>query len=274
MVAMRDRQKEIEKRLMKPLALELTPGVTFREAFGEFERWILKIGQFSLFLNPINRCWLFYDSIHDIWVDTGFFAGEVEFFLNGEALDVKPLKKDENVSSYQSGYRLTPLGEESGQRSYYVLPMTLIGRDKNCDIRFTDDLISGMQALIIQHRGGFSIFDIGSESKTLLNGEPVPKGGTLLKDSDKITVGQTELLFGSIESEEASIQKSSSQSAEAKQGDFICPGCSNILRQQANFCPRCGTRIVKEPRRVCDSCGKMLEEDMNFCPGCGAPAKK
>ena len=44
-----------------------------------------------------------------------------------------------------------------------------------------------------------------------------------------------------------------------------CPNCGNILKENAKFCPECGTKVVKS----CSSCGAPLEDGAKFCSQCG-----
>ena len=65
-----------------PIDQEKTPA----EVFGEMESWIFHLGEYRLFLNPINGMWFWYDRVHDDWRDSKFTAGTVIFSLDGDNL--------------------------------------------------------------------------------------------------------------------------------------------------------------------------------------------
>lgn len=49
----------------------------------------------------------------------------------------------------------------------------------------------------------------------------------------------------------------------------LCINCGAEVREGANFCGKCGTRI----KSICTQCGCNLLPDDNFCPKCGAQAR-
>jgi hypothetical protein len=82
-------QNTLERKLRPDAIVFLTPQMTLEEAFGPMEDWILEIGSHRLMINPINGYWVYEDVLHDSWEATGFRAGEVLFYLDGEELAVK-----------------------------------------------------------------------------------------------------------------------------------------------------------------------------------------
>lgn len=48
-----------------------------------------------------------------------------------------------------------------------------------------------------------------------------------------------------------------------------CTNCGAHLTDEDLFCPRCGTKVVRDKR--CPNCGAVLREDIQFCNKCGAP---
>lgn len=48
---------------------------------------------------------------------------------------------------------------------------------------------------------------------------------------------------------------------------MICKECGAELMETDQFCPKCGTRVVKEMR--CPDCGAVLREGTKFCHKCG-----
>jgi membrane protease subunit (stomatin/prohibitin family) len=55
-------------------------------------------------------------------------------------------------------------------------------------------------------------------------------------------------------------------------GGDPCPQCQTSLPDDARFCFRCGTHVVKG--QVCGSCGQDLPADARFCHHCGQEMKK
>lgn len=50
-----------------------------------------------------------------------------------------------------------------------------------------------------------------------------------------------------------------------------CSNCGEAVPANNQFCPECGTKMVKEKK--CSQCGNILEEDDKFCGQCGGQAK-
>ncbi|MDE7260064.1 MAG: zinc ribbon domain-containing protein, partial [Lachnospiraceae bacterium] len=48
---------------------------------------------------------------------------------------------------------------------------------------------------------------------------------------------------------------------------MICKECGAGLMETDQFCPKCGTRVIKEMR--CPDCGAVLREGTKFCHKCG-----
>ncbi len=49
-----------------------------------------------------------------------------------------------------------------------------------------------------------------------------------------------------------------------------CEVCGTELIENANFCPKCGTKAEEDSVPSCPSCGAAIPEDANFCTQCGA----
>lgn len=98
-------QHTLESKLQPDAVIYLSPQITPEEAFGPMEKWILTIGSYRLMLNPLNGYWVYEDTLHDSWEATGFRAGEVLFYLEGEELAVK-LNPDPAAWEKDNRYRL------------------------------------------------------------------------------------------------------------------------------------------------------------------------
>ncbi|MCI9314973.1 MAG: zinc-ribbon domain-containing protein, partial [Lachnospiraceae bacterium] len=53
---------------------------------------------------------------------------------------------------------------------------------------------------------------------------------------------------------------------------MICTKCGAGLRESDQFCPKCGTRVIKEMR--CPDCGAALREGTKFCHKCGSMVER
>ena len=50
---------------------------------------------------------------------------------------------------------------------------------------------------------------------------------------------------------------------------MICTNCGAHLMETDQFCPKCGTKAIKDRR--CPDCGALLRDGAKFCPKCGRP---
>lgn len=49
-----------------------------------------------------------------------------------------------------------------------------------------------------------------------------------------------------------------------------CANCGETLKEDAKFCPSCGTRVEEQQSvAFCVTCGTKLDPSAQFCPGCG-----
>ncbi len=51
----------------------------------------------------------------------------------------------------------------------------------------------------------------------------------------------------------------------AEQGVQVCPGCSDVISRQFEYCSGCGTFVGDH----CEQCHKRVESEWRFCPSCG-----
>lgn len=94
----------------------------------------------------------------------------------------------------QKAYLVLLTGSRAG--THYLVPddrMTVIGRDKECQIR-TDDVDASRKHAALQPFGReFYIMDMGSTNGTLVNG--ILEEKRILRHADKITIGQQVFQF-------------------------------------------------------------------------------
>jgi hypothetical protein len=84
-------------------------------------------------------------------------------------------------------------GPESGKTFNLKKASIVIGRREDCDIILIDTSISRSHARLELHRGGYTIYDLGSTNGTRVNGERITSKA--LMPGDKITFGTTVCIF-------------------------------------------------------------------------------
>lgn len=92
-------QKAVEERYDKIKKIPVNPDKSASEQFGDMELWIFTLGEYRLFLNPLNKGWYFFDRAHNDWKDIKAPVGSVIFRLNGPELEII---KAGNVSGQQA----------------------------------------------------------------------------------------------------------------------------------------------------------------------------
>jgi Protein of unknown function (DUF3662)/FHA domain len=83
----------------------------------------------------------------------------------------------------------------SGKTRAVTAPRAVLGRSRDCDVRVADANISRRHAEIRHEDDAWWIVDLGSTNGTLLNGRRAAR--ERLRDGDRITLGSTEIVFGS-----------------------------------------------------------------------------
>ena len=80
-------QFTIEARFQQISQYPFDPNRTLEEAFGPVEYWTLAMGRYQLLLLPITGQWWYLDPLHQTWENTGYKAGEITFYLQGDLLE-------------------------------------------------------------------------------------------------------------------------------------------------------------------------------------------
>ncbi len=70
----------------------------------------------------------------------------------------------------------------------------VLGRSRDCDVRISDLNVSRRHAELRQEGATYWIVDLGSMNGTLVNGRRVER--ERLRDGDRITLGESEIVFG------------------------------------------------------------------------------
>jgi len=82
----------------------------------------------------------------------------------------------------------------AGRSHDITTPRVVLGRSRDCDVRISDLNVSRRHAELRQEGTTYWIVDLGSMNGTLLNGRRVER--ERLRDGDRITLGESEIVFG------------------------------------------------------------------------------
>jgi hypothetical protein len=83
-----------------------------------------------------------------------------------------------------------------GKRRELSSERVVLGRSRDCDLRVSDLNVSRRHAEIREQGDRWILVDLGSTNGTLLNGRKIDR--EQLSDGDTITVGSTEIVFGTL----------------------------------------------------------------------------
>lgn len=95
-----------------------------------------------------------------------------------------------DTRGHHVGSLIATSGKDTGQSFMLSDGDNMIGRGSGCKVNLRDDTVSRHHAIIRCRNGKLSLFDIGSESGTQLDGEQV--GHQALKNGDVISTGHSE----------------------------------------------------------------------------------
>jgi Protein of unknown function (DUF3662)/FHA domain len=80
------------------------------------------------------------------------------------------------------------------QRTYdLTVPVTILGRGTDCDLRLVDPGVSRHHAELRMEGGEVVLVDLGSTNGTFVNGQPIRR--VVLADGTQVTLGRTTLVF-------------------------------------------------------------------------------
>lgn len=249
----------VEHQLKRPLDIYLDKDSTIKEAFGDFNDWTVEQNGLRFFLNPINRRWLYYDFIHEEWKDTKLIAGDTTDLLE---------RKKGNHGGNRDNTTLILHNGRNTKTVFPVEPNTLIGNGRICDIKLSGLDPETSYVLILQHKGGYTLFKLKDHHSILVNGSQASKGGTSITDGDDISIESIDLKF---------CTPKSAQTAEPTSTTvFGCRKCGAELSEMIKFCTTCGTpeptKAVSEKNietRICPHSKETRQPHQKFCTNCG-----
>ncbi len=177
---------------------------------------------------------------------------------------------------------LVPItGIRAGRPFGIAVEGTTIGRDAQNEIVLDDPAISRQHAKVKREPAPdkteqFYIYDLATANGTFVNEQKIVRSP--LKDGDKVRLGETTLVFKSIEtkpqtkpSEEPVDVEAPVSATPAPVEQGSCSNCGTPLPAGAKFCYQCGTPVPQA--KPCANCGNRVEPYMKFCPNCGTEQK-
>lgn len=200
------------------------------DVFGPVEDWTLQIGPYQLVLMPVTGEWLYLHPLYGTWERTGYKAGEIEFYLQGDLLEGQAVQEEQTVQPDEPAQAaaaipfdhpaesvestiITPAedqqadiatmiadapriwqlirSDESQQEQPYPLgQQTRLGRVADNEIVLADPQASRHHALIEWTQDSYWLSDLDSKNGTYLNGERIEQPAQI-KPGDQIRIGNT-----------------------------------------------------------------------------------
>lgn len=114
--------------------------------------------------------------------------------------------------------------------------------------------------------------DIEAQMESIFgNGKSDPGSGLLVIGTIAIIIGAIVLVLGIIKYVQ---NNGRDQSRNIYLGDYKCPNCGNRVKQGAEYCSMCGSKITVPQRKYCRQCGRQVSASSAFCPHCGNQINK
>jgi len=234
-------QVQIETRLFQPISQPLSSSMTIQEVFGEIDEWIFELGSYQLFLNPFNRRWLYYDTVHDSWEDTGYNLGEVRFFFEADELRIEKILPEDQIVAPQTELKLVAVHGPVEGREFPLSPQTLIGAEKVNDIQLNEKEVSDHHAMVLQHNEGFSMIVLKREYGTYLNGTEV-SDLVELHEGDSISFGSTTFVVEKTCQDHDSFGVQTTGEVDVL-NEISCPVCMKNVPADSKYCNHCGAKL-------------------------------
>jgi hypothetical protein len=86
------KQGDIEKLFAIKVAAISSPA-DYKTLYAQMGDFILVLGKYHFFLEPVSRQWHVYSRLHDSWEPTGVFAGDATFSVVRNKVKVTPKKR-------------------------------------------------------------------------------------------------------------------------------------------------------------------------------------
>jgi hypothetical protein len=93
-------QAELERQLEQRTAQVQNGTLSFEQAFGTLDDWIIQLGKRKAFLHPNLKKWMWYDQLHNEWVFAGCGVGEAVLLTIGRTGGIKKLPQPGSVEDW------------------------------------------------------------------------------------------------------------------------------------------------------------------------------
>lgn len=93
-------QAELEHQLEQRTALVQNGTLSFEQAFGTLDDWILQMGRRKAFLHPNLKKWMWFDRLHNEWVFAGCGVNEAVLLTIGRTGGIKKLPQPGSVGNW------------------------------------------------------------------------------------------------------------------------------------------------------------------------------
>jgi len=93
-------QAELERLLVQREAQVEKGILTFQQAYGRLEEWMLQIGVRKAFLHPNLKQWLWFDRLHNQWAYAGCGVNEAILLAVGRTAGMKKLPQPGPVAAW------------------------------------------------------------------------------------------------------------------------------------------------------------------------------
>lgn len=109
-------------------------------------------------------------------------------------------------------------GVDKGRRFLNLAPPITIGREEGNMVRLNDERVSRFHVKIQEDHGQIVLTDLDSTNGTCVNGEPVQL--RLLRPGDRVSIGRSTLVFGTLEEIAESLKSGRAPSTSTLSSEF------------------------------------------------------
>jgi hypothetical protein len=226
----RNSQQQIEMRYEQVRHSVHARDQIMSDVFGPVEDWTLEIGPYQLVLMPVTGEWLYLHPLYGTWERTGYKAGEIHFYLQGNLLEGQAVQEEQTAQPEQPAQAPPPTppaqpeeslestlitaledqqadvatmiteapriwqlirSDETQQDQPFTLgQQTRLGRVADNEIVLADPQASRHHATIEWTQDNYWLSDLDSKNGTYLNGERLEQP-IQIKPGDQIRIGST-----------------------------------------------------------------------------------
>lgn len=104
----------------------------------------------------------------------------------------------------------------------------ILGRSKECDIRFQNESVSRKHAKLAIMKDKIFLEDLGSSNGSFINGKLI-RGETIVKPEDRLHFGKVVVIIKNVQEETGEMMK--------------CPNCKTQVPANMSYCLQCGAAL-------------------------------